>query len=238
MKITKRCLPLLAALALPSAVFAQTPPVTPGGTGITKPKKTTPPLSPAEALKMQQEIQDSINKMNAALQKKDLTGVMRYYAPDYKLKDKKGKTYDAAKLRADYTALFAQAQTITAASAAVEKVTPKKNGVEVTGHSTLRYDLRDSKGKMHEVAQTGTGLLTWKKTAAAGWQMVSAKVQEASQTYDGKSYSDTPAPKNNKKSAGGNTNRNNNRNSNSYSAGWRPYKPNRKHKTVWKPLYP
>ena len=213
--------PFLLAFLLSTALptLAQTPPkvpdTTPAAPDATKAadSKTVTPDTKA----VQKELQASVNQMDSALKRKDLQGVMHFFAPTYKLKDLKGKTLTVQQVKDDYRSLFSQAQNITTASSTIENVTMKKSDAEATGKSTLKATVIDSKGKSHEMAQSGSGLLTWKKTKD-GWQIVGGKTLSLDQTYDGKPYSAFDKQKT------ASTTKKTSQAARRNSSGWRPYR--------------
>ena len=224
----------LAACLMAAPLSAQTTPPPANGSGSAASGGSATTVGGAGAAKpapdtkaAQKEVQETLNKMDAAIKRKDLRGVMKYFAPDYKLKDLKGKTVTLSQIRDGYQSYFNQAQSVTTASSTVEKVEAKKDAYAVTGQSTLKATTRDAQNKSHEMAQTSAGLLTWKKTKD-GWQITGGKLIAQENTYDGKPYS-SAAPK----QTAANNNRTNRSNSNrnfGYPSGWGAYHAPKIHK--------
>ena len=214
-----------------SAQTAPTPPAggtgstTAGGSSATGSTGTAPAPKPVSAA-TQKELQDNLNAMDAAIKKKDINGVMKYFAPDYKMKDLKGKSVTLSQIRDGYQSYFTQAHDITTASSTVQKVEAKKDAYAVTGQSTLRATTLDTQNKTHEMAQVSTGLLTWKKTKA-GWQITGGKLISQDNTYDGKPYSDAKPKKNASTNNGNNGNNRNRSYGNPY--GGNPYRTPKVH---------
>ena len=208
-------LSLAACGLMAGPLSAQTAPIPPtsgtgstaaGGSAATGTTKTAPAPKPVPAA-TQKELQDNLTAMDAAIKKKDINGVMKYFAPEYKMKDLKGKTVTLSQVRDGYQSYFTQAHDITTASSTVQKVEAKKDSYAVTGQSTLRATTLDAQNKTHEMAQVSTGLLTWKKTKE-GWRITGGKLIAQDNTYDGKPYSDAKP----KKTASNNGTSRNNRN--------------------------
>ena len=212
---------LAACVLMAGPLSAQTAPTPPaggvsstmaGGSAATTGTTSAPkPVSAAT----QKELQDNLNAMDAAIKKKDINGVMKYFAPAYKMKDLKGKTVTLSQIRDGYQSYFTQAHDIATASSVVQKVEAKKDAYAVTGQSTLRATTLDTQNKTHEMAQISTGLLTWKKTKE-GWRITGGKLIAQDNTYDGKPYSDAKP----KKTASSNNSRNNR----SRNSGYNPYR--------------
>jgi ketosteroid isomerase-like protein len=205
-------LSLAACVFMAGPLSAQTtPPVTAGGSGSTTAGGSaatgTAPAPKPVSKATQKELQDNLNAMDAAIKKKDINGVMKYFASDYKMKDLKGKTVTLSQIRDGYQSYFTQAHDVTTASSTVQKVEAKKDSYAVTGQSTLRATTLDAQNKTHEMAQVSTGLLTWKKSKT-GWQITGGKLIAQDNTYDGKPY---PASQPKKTASNNNGNNRNNR---------------------------
>lgn len=185
--------PLLFCVLTAGPLSAQTAPPA-GGTSpaAAGDAAKTPPAPDNKATQAaQKEIQATVNQMNAAIKRKDVNAVMKYFAPDYKMKDLKGKNITASQIRDGYSSYFAQARDVTTATSTIQQVEAKKGAYAVTGQSVLKATTVDAQQKSHEMAQTSTGLLTWKKTKD-GWQITGGKLIAQSNTSDGQPYPTAP----------------------------------------------
>ena len=145
-------LSLTACVFMAGPLSAQTAPIPPAG-GSAAPVGTTPAPKPVSKA-TQKELQDNLNAMDAAIKKKDINGVMKYFAPDYKMKDIKGKTVTLSQIRDGYQSYFTQAHDITTASSTVQKVEAKKESYAVTGQI---HASGDHAGRAEQNARNGAG---------------------------------------------------------------------------------
>jgi uncharacterized protein (TIGR02246 family) len=129
-------------------------------------------------------IQAAYNKMNAALERKDVNGAFSVLTPDAEQITLQGQRLSAAQMRQQMTQGLAQARSIRSRTT-VQKVTLKGNQALAVVRSQVSFVVTDPQsGRDAKIAADEVSDDTWIKTAQ-GWRAKRSKTTRQKQTVNG-----------------------------------------------------
>ncbi len=130
-------------------------------------------------------IQTAYNKETAAMNRKDLKGIIAAYSSDYVQIEKGGKKSSLTELKPQLQAMLATIQNVKAIQT-ISKMTIKGNQATILAKQHLDATILGPEKKKLALSMTGNVEDIWVKTGKSTWLKKQSKVLSEKQTLDGK----------------------------------------------------
>ncbi len=130
-------------------------------------------------------IQSAYAKQTAAINKKDVQGVVAVYSPDYLAIGTNGrKNRTLAETKQQLAMLFTKGQNIKATQT-IQKITVKGNQATVLVKEHAEFSLPDLQQKLHRLISNSNAEDIWVKSGKSNWLKKQSKTLSNKGTVDG-----------------------------------------------------